>query len=300
MIKNFKDVLKVAKERGPKKLSVAVAHDEEVLLAVTNAHKEGIVEAVLVGDKAKMEAIAKEHNLDLSPFEIIDELDLPEACAKAVSLVSSGKADILMKGIVDTSVVLKAVLNKETGLRTGSVLSHAAVFSLESYHKLLIVTDAAMNIAPDLQTKVKIIDNANFLAHSFDIETPNIAVVCAKEKVDEKMPPTLDAQALVKMNQDGEIKGCVVGGPFALDNAVSKEAAKIKGVTHPGAGDADIILVPDIEAGNILYKSLSFLAKAENAGIVLGAKAPVVLTSRADSDHSKLLSISLAVLMAAK
>lgn len=300
MIKNFDEVVRIAKERGPKRLSVALANDEEVLLAVSNAHKAGIVEAVLVGDEPKMRAIAAEHNIDLSPFEIINEADLLAASAIAVGLVSSGKADIVMKGLVDTSIILKAVLNKETGLRTGSVLSHTAVFDVPSYGKLLFVTDAAMNIAPDVETKAKIIDNTVKLVNALDIENPNVAVVCAKEKVSDKMPATLDAEALVKMNQEGTIKGCVVGGPFALDNAVSKEAAKIKGVTHPGAGEADILLMPTIEAGNILYKSLSILSKTKNAGIILGAKAPVVLTSRADSDETKLYSIALAVLMAAK
>lgn len=300
MIKNFDEVVRIAKERGPKRLSVALANDEEVLLAVSNAHKAGIVEAVLVGDEPKMRAIAAEHNIDLSPFEIINEADLQAASAIAVGLVSSGKADIVMKGLVDTSIILKAVLNKETGLRTGSVLSHTAVFDVPSYGKLLFVTDAAMNIAPDVETKAKIIDNTVKLVNALDIENPNVAVVCAKEKVSDKMPATLDAEALVKMNQEGTIKGCVVGGPFALDNAVSKEAAKIKGVTHPGAGEADILLMPTIEAGNILYKSLSILSKTKNAGIILGAKAPVVLTSRADSDETKLYSIALAVLMAAK
>lgn len=300
MIKSFDEVVRIARERGPKRLSVALANDEEVLLAVSNAHKEGIVEAVLVGDEPKMRAIAAEHNIDLSPFEIINEADLQAASAIAVGLVSSGKADIVMKGLVDTSIILKAVLNKETGLRTGSVLSHTAVFDVTSYGKLLFVTDAAMNIAPDVETKAKIIDNTVKLVNALDIHNPNVAVVCAKEKVSDKMPATLDAEALVRMNQEGLIKGCVVGGPFALDNAVSKEAAKIKGVTHPGAGEADILLMPTIEAGNILYKSLSILSKTKNAGIILGAKAPVVLTSRADSDETKLYSIALAVLMAAK
>lgn len=300
MIKSFDEVMKIAKERGPKRLAVALANDEEVLLAVSNAHKEGIVTAVLVGDEPKMRAIAAEHNIDLSPFEIVNEADLQAASAIAVGLVSSGKADIVMKGLVDTSIILKAVLNKETGLRTGSVLSHTAVFDVPSYGKLLFVTDAAMNIAPDVEAKAKIIDNTVKLVNALDIENPNVAVVCAKEKVSDKMPATLDAEALVKMNQEGTIKDCVVGGPFALDNAVSKEAAKIKGVTHPGAGEADILLMPSIEAGNILYKSLSILSKTKNAGIILGAKAPVVLTSRADSDETKLYSIALAVLMAAK
>lgn len=300
MIKNFDEVLGCAKDRGPKRLAIACAQDEDVLLAVSKAKAENIADATLVGDEAKIRKIASGLNIDLGVFEIIDIPDMAEAASEAVKMVSSGKADIVMKGLVDTSIILKAVLDKETGLRTGSVLSHAAVFSVPTYHKLLFVSDAAMNIAPDVDTKAKIISNMLVLTTALDIDNPNVAVVCAKEKVSEKMPATLDARDLVKMNEDGIIKGCVVGGPFALDNAISKEAAETKGVKHPGAGDADIILAPDIEAGNILYKSLAFLGGASSAGIILGAKAPIVLTSRADSDETKLYSIALGVLMAAK
>ncbi len=300
MISSFSEMLKIAKERGPKKVAVALAGDHEVLSAIDLAYGKGIITAVLVDDKAKIEAVAKEHNIDISMHEIIDIADKVEASRKAVSLVSTGEADIVMKGLVDTSVILKAVLDKEIGLRTGSVLSHTAVFDPAKYHKLLFVTDAAMNIAPDVDTKKKIIDNAVELAHALDLEKPNVAVVCAKEKVNPKMPATVDAESLVKMYDNGEFEGCVVAGPFALDNAVSKEAAEVKGVTHQGAGDADIILCPDIEAGNILYKALTFLSDSGNAGIILGAKAPVVLTSRADSDETKLHSIALAVMLSAK
>lgn len=300
MIKCFEDLLKIAKQRGPKRLAVACANDEEVLLAVRAAYDKGIVLATLVGDEKKIREISIEHSIDLSPFEIINISDMTEASEEAVKLVSSGKADIVMKGLVDTSIVLKAVLNKDWGLRTGSVLSHAAVFSVPKYHKLMLITDAAMNIAPDVDTKVKIIENSLKLAGALDIEKPNVAIICAKEKVNPKMPPTIDAEILVKMNEEGKIKNCIIGGPFALDNAISKEAAEIKGVTHAGAGDADILLMPDIEAGNVLYKALAFLTDSKNAGLILGAKAPVVLTSRADSDETKLYSISLAVLMASK
>ncbi len=299
MIKDFKQVMSVAKEKGPKRIAVAAAADKEVLLAVSAAKKEGIAEATLFGDEAKIKEICKEISVDPSDYTIVDAPEMKDASRKAVMEVSSGKADIVMKGLVDTSIILKEVLDKEIGLRTGSVLSHAAVFSTPTYPKILIITDAAMNIAPDLEAKKKITQNALVLTKALGLDNPNVAVLCAKEKVNEKMPATLDAKALVEMNQSGELTGCVVGGPFALDNAVSKEAAKHKGVTHPGAGEADILLVPDIEAGNILYKGLTFLAESESAGMILGAKAPIVLTSRADSDQSKLYSIALSVLMAA-
>lgn len=299
-MRNFEEVIKFAKERGPKTISVACCQDKEVLLAVEMARKEGIANATLIGDIEATEVIAKEIGIDLSNYELIDIKDLTEASRKAVELVSTGKADMVMKGIVDTSIVLKAVLDKEIGLRTGKVLSHTAVFDIDGFDRLFFVTDAAMNLAPDTNAKKQIIENAVEVAHALDIEKPNVACICAKEKVNPKMKDTVEAAELQQMCENGEIEGCVVGGPFALDNAVSEEAAHHKGVTHPGAGKADILLVPDIEAGNVLYKSMVFFAKGKNAGLIVGAKAPVILTSRADTEETKLNSIALGVLMAAK
>lgn len=297
MIKNFEQLLDLAVERGPKKVAVACAQDDDVLKAIKAAYEKGIINGILVGDVDKITEIAKEISLDLSGFELIDIKDMAEASLKAVELVSSGQADLVMKGLVDTSIILKAVLNKEVGLRTGNALSHVAVFDVPTYHKILTVTDAAMNIAPDLNTKKQIIENALFVTRALQIEEANVGVVCAKEKVAASMPATVDAGELVRMSQDGEIVGCKVGGPFALDNAISKEAAEIKGIKDPMAGDVDIILTPNIESGNILYKALNFLSNAKSAGIIVGAKAPIILTSRADSDESKLNSIALGVLM---
>lgn len=299
MIKNFDEVIEAAKLRGPKTLAVACAQDEDVLLAVENARKAGIAEAILVGNKAEIEAIANRQNIDLKNYEIEDLSDSAEASLRAVALVSSGKAHLVMKGLVDTAIILKAVLNKEVGLRTGNALSHVAVFDVPNFPRLLFVTDAAMNIAPDVETKRMIIENSLDVAKALDIELPNVGVICAKEKVNDKMPATLDAAELVRMNEEGIIKGCKVGGPFALDNAVSEEAARIKGIKDPMGGKVDILMCPTIEAGNVLYKALTFLAGARSAGIIVGAKAPVVLTSRADDDDSKLNSIALGVLMAA-
>lgn len=299
-MRSFNDVIRYAKERGPKTISVACSQDKEVLIAVDMAKKEGIANAILVGDIEKTNTIANELNIDLSGYDLIDEKDLTQASLKAVSLVSEGKADMVMKGLVDTSIILKAVLDKEVGLRTGKVLSHVAVFDVNGYDRLFFITDAAMNLAPDLQTKKQIIENACIVAHSLDIEEPKVAAICAKEKVNPKMPDTVDAKELEDMCKNGEIKGCIVGGPFALDNAVSEEAAKHKGMDNPIAGKADILLAPDIEAGNILYKSLVFFAESKNAGVIVGAKAPIILTSRADSEETKLNSIALGVLMAAK
>lgn len=299
MIKSFDEVLKVAKERGPKILSVACAQDDDVMLAVENARKEGIVQAILVGDLDGITAVCEQHNISLENYEVIDIKDMTEASYKAVELVSSGKAHLVMKGLVDTSIVLKAVLDKEIGLRTGNALSHVAVFDVPNFPRLLYVTDAAMNIAPDAETKRQIIENSVVVANALDIPEPNVGVICAKEKVNAKMPATVDAEILVNMYKEGKIKGCKVGGPFALDNAVSEEAARVKGMKDPMAGKVDILLCPTIETGNVLYKALTFLAGARSAGIIVGAKAPIVLTSRADDDDSKLNSIALGVLMAA-
>ncbi len=298
MIKNFDELLELAVKKGPKRISVACAQDDDVLRAIKVAYDKGIVNGYLIGNEAEIRAIATEISLDLSGFEVINILDLAEASLKAVELVSSGKADLVMKGLVDTGIILKAVLNKEIGLRTGNVLSHVAVFDVPTYHKILMVTDAAMNIAPDLNAKKQIIENTLFVTRALNIEMPNVGVIAAKEKVTESMIATVDAGELVKMNKEGMITGCKVGGPFALDNAVSKEAAEIKGIKDPMAGDVDVLLCPTIEAGNVLYKALNFLANAKSAGIIVGAKAPIVLTSRADSDDSKLNSIALGVLMA--
>ncbi|WP_394867481.1 phosphate butyryltransferase [Paraclostridium bifermentans] len=299
-MRSFNDVIKYAKERGPKIISVACSQDKEVLIAVDMAKKDGIANAILVGDIEKTKEIAKELNIDLDGYELIDEKDLAQASLKAVSLVSEGKADMVMKGLVDTSIILKAVLNKEVGLRTGNILSHVAVFDVKGYDRLFFITDAAMNLSPDLQGKKQIIENACVVAHALDIENPKVAAICAKEKVNPKMQDTVDAKDLEEMCANGDIKGCIVGGPFALDNAVSEEAAKHKGMSHPIAGKADILLAPDIEAGNILYKSLVFFSETKNAGVIVGAKAPIILTSRADSEETKLNSIALGVLMAAK
>ena len=299
-MKNFKEIINLARERGPKTISVACCQDKEVLMAVEMARKERIANSILVGDIEKTKEIAKEIDLDLSNYELIHIEDLSEASLKSVELVSQGKADMVMKGLVDTSIILKSVLDKEKGLRTNNVLSHVAVFDIESYDRLFFITDAAMNLAPELNVKKQIIENACTVAHSLDIEIPKVAVLCAKEKVNPKMKDTVDAKELEEMCNRGEIKGCIVGGPFALDNAVSIEAAKHKGITHPVAGEADILLAPDIEAGNILYKSLVFFSKSKNAGVIVGAKAPIILTSRADSEETKLNSIALGVLMSAK
>lgn len=298
MINSFEDVLKKVKENGMKKVAVAVAQDEPVLEAIRDAKKMGIADAILVGEKAKIEAVAKTIGLNTSEFEIIDEPNNALAAKIAVELVSSKRADMVMKGLIDTATFLKAVLDKEKGLRTGKVLSHVAVFDVPALKRIILVTDAAMNIAPDLMTKKQIIENAVSVARGIGIETPKVAVIAAVEVVNPDMQPTLDAAVLSKMNDRGQIKGCIVDGPFAIDNAISEEAAAHKGIKSPVAGKADIILVPNIETGNVMYKTLTYTSNAKNGGIIAGAAAPVILTSRSDSHESKLYSIALASLAA--
>ena len=300
-MKSFEEILSKAQQQGEKKIiSVAVAQDREVLLSVEEARKKGVVDGILVGDAVKIEKVANELSIDLTNYKIIDKKDDIEAARQAVIEVSSGRADMLMKGLVDTSVVLKAALDREIGLRGEGILSHVAVFEIENYDRLFFITDAAMNIAPDLEAKKKIIDNSVKVARALGIETPKVACICAKEKMNPKMPDTVDAHELEEMSKRGEIKNCIVGGPFALDNAVSIEAAKHKGIEHEVAGMADVLLAPDIEGGNILYKSISYFARSKGAGLIVGATAPIILTSRADSEETKLNSIILGAMTAGK
>lgn len=299
MIRSLQQLRVPQENNRMSRLSVAVAQDAEVLLAVDKAHRLGIATATLFGDEGEIRTIAADLKIDLSDYAIVHESDKVEACRKAVHFVREKQADVVMKGIVDTAIILKAVLDKEIGLRDAPVLSHVAVFEVPGYDRLFYLTDAAMNIAPDLEAKKHILKNAVRVAHALGNENPVAACLCAVEKVNPKMQATLDAAALVEANRAGEIGGCTVIGPLALDNAVSVEAAHHKGITDPNAGKADILLVPAIEVGNVFYKSMVFMAKAQNAGVIVGAKAPIVLTSRADSDETKLNSIALALKVAA-
>ena len=300
MIKKLDDIFDELKSCDKKAvLSVAAAHDEEVLLAVKDACDMNIIKAILIGEEEKIRKIASEINFDLSDVEVINESDLKLCAEKAVKLVSSGKADYVMKGLLDTSIILKEVLNKEYGLRTDSLLSHVMIYEVPSYHKLLILTDGGMNIDPDVSQKKKIADNAIKAAKSLGIENVKVACLAAKEKVNPKMQATLDADELKSMCKDGMFgKGVVVEGPIAFDLAVSKEACKIKGYESEVGGDADILLVPTIETGNGIGKALTYMANAKSAGIIMGAKAPIVLVSRADTHESKLYSIAYGAIAA--
>jgi phosphate butyryltransferase len=294
-LKTLKEVIEKAKTVSKKRVVVVGAEDMEALKAVSAAYDEGFVEPVLVGKKEIIEENLKELGRE---FDIIVAQTEEEAAEQGVRLVSSGAADIVMKGLIKTSKLLKAVLNKEWGLRTGSVLSHVAVIETEALDSLKIVTDGGMIIKPTLDQKVAIINNAVELAHSMGNENPNVALLAAVEVVNPDMPETMEAAIITQMNKRGQIKGCIVDGPLALDNALSEIAAKIKKIDSEVAGHADILVVPDIHAGNILGKSAIYLANGKIAGLVLGAKAPIVIVSRADTAESKLASLALATLKA--
>jgi phosphotransacetylase len=284
--------------RGLKPIPTAVAHPCEAtaLSGAIDAGRDGLITPILVGPIAKIEEVAKAGKIDLGRTEIVDAPHSHAAAEKAVELVRTGKAELLMKGSLHSDEILGAVVARETGLRTGRRLSHVFVMDVPTYHKVLIVTDGAINIAPTLEDKVDICQNAIDLARSFGIAQPKVAILAAVETVTSKMPATIDAAALCKMAERGQIKGGLLDGPLAFDNAISREAAKIKGITSEVAGDPDILLAPDLEAGNMLAKQLSFLANADSAGLVLGAKVPVILTSRADSLRSRIASCAVAVL----
>lgn len=298
MISNLNEIVAAAKQSKLCVMAVAVAQDEDVLTAVHAAAEEGIIRPVLVGCKEKILEIAGRCGIDVSGFEIVDEPDKAAACMAAAGLVRDKRASLMMKGFVDTSYVMKAVLNKENNLKLPGLITHVAVMEVPGFDRLFYVTDSAMTIAPTLEDKVAIVNNAVRVGHVLGNECPKVAALCAVEKVNPKMPCTLDAQALTEMNRRGEITGCLVAGPLAMDNAISSAAAKHKGIDDPVAGNADVLLVPDIEAGNILNKSMEYLSHASKASVMVGAKVPIVLTSRASSAQSKLYSIALGALIA--
>lgn len=299
MINKLDDILKVVKGNKKVILSVAAAHDEEVLLAIKEATQREIIKPILIGDENKIREISEKIDFNLEGLEIIQKDTIEECAEIAVKLVSSNKADFVMKGLLDTSVILKAVLNKEYGLRTDSLLSHVMVYEIPSYHKLLVTTDGGMNIAPDYNQKVKILKNAIDATKPLELEYIKVACLSAKEKVNPKMISTVDARKLQEAGEKGEFGGnVIVEGPLAFDLAISKEAAKIKGFESEISGNVDIMLMPTIEVGNGIGKTLTYFAGAKSAGIIMGAKAPIVLVSRADSHESKLYSIAYGALIA--
>ncbi len=297
ILKSLGNFVEIAAQKGIKRLAVAVAQDEDVLKAIKSAMQAGIVVPILVGDRHEIMIAAEHAELDLSGIEIFHEPERQNACMGAVKLVRNGRADILMKGLVSTGVLVKAILDKEFGLLKGNLLSHVAFFETSFYHKILCITDAALNISPDFNEKCAIVSNAVSVYHKLGIGNPRVAILAAVETVNPKMEATVHGAMLTMMQKRNQIEGCVIDGPLALDNAVSADAAKHKGLKSEVAGDADILVTPDLNSGNMLYKSLNFLGGAFVAAIVAGASVPVVLTSRADQDKSKFLSIALAAAM---
>lgn len=281
------------------RVAVAQAEDKEVLQAVVDAKQKGIADFLLIGNAEKTQRLLEELQADPLEFEIVAAASAEESSQLAVRMVKEKKASIVMKGYVPTATLMRAIVHKETGLRGSKLISHVAAFEVPHYDRLIFITDAAMNIAPDLKEKAQIIDNAVMVAHALGVQLPKVAPICPVEMVNPNMPSTLDAASLTLMNQRGQIKGCLVDGPLALDNAISLEAASHKGITSEVAGRADVLLAPNIETGNALYKSLTYFAQAKVGALIVGAQAPIVLTSRADTAESKLYSIALAALVAA-
>ncbi|AFZ65928.1 bifunctional enoyl-CoA hydratase/phosphate acetyltransferase [Deinococcus peraridilitoris] len=289
----------VASVRGPRRVAVAAAGDAHVLAAVHEARLENLIRPILFGDPAAITAAAHEVGLDLGRADVRPAANNDEAAELAVRSVTSGEADILMKGLLDTAVLLRAVLNKDWGLRAGKLLSHVLVYDVPGadFGRLFFMSDGAMNIEPDLKAKITIVENAVAVAHALGIPQPNVAMLAAVEVVNPDMSTAVDDAIISKMGDRGQIKGASIDGPLALDNAVSLEAARIKKIASPVAGRADVLIVDDIDVGNVFYKTLVYFARARVAGVIMGARAPIVLTSRADSEEAKFNSLALACVL---
>jgi phosphotransacetylase len=294
----YEQLLERCRQLAPVPTAVAHPCEASALAGAIEAGTAGLITPILVGPTAKIEEVAQKSGIDIGGVRRVDAAHSHDAAAKAVALVRTGEAELLMKGSLHTDELLGAVVARETGLRTGRRISHVFLMDVPTYHKALVVTDAAINIAPALEDKVDICQNAIDLARTFGVERPKVAILAAVETVNSKMPATLDAAALYKMAERGQITGGLLDGPLAFDNAISKDAARIKGIRSEVAGDPDILLVPDLEAGNILAKQLSFLANADSAGLVLGARVPIILTSRADSVRARIASCAVAMMAA--
>lgn len=297
-ITNFVDLVAAAQRGGPKAIVAVGAQQDTVLEAIAAAQARGIARGILVGDEAEIHAVAAECGVDISDMEIAHERDAQSAARRAMVLVSEGKAQIVMKGKVDTATFLRAALDRDLGLRTGALLSHVAVFDMQDLGRLLLISDAGVNIAPTLEQKADIIRNAIGVAHKLGIAEPRVAALASTETVDPRIPANVEAAALAKMADRGQITGALVDGPLALDNAISPDAAEDKKIRSPVAGRADILISPDIEAGNVLVKAIVYFARLPMAGVVVGAKVPLILPSRSDTFESKLDSIALGVVMA--
>lgn len=296
MFRSFDELVAAARTRGPVSIAVAAAHDPDVIEALKRARELGLAEGILVGKGSAIRTLAREGGFDLSDSQIVNEPDPAIATRQAIALVREGRASLLMKGKVSTASLIRAVLDRDAGLRTHRQLSQIVVFRVPGFDRLMLLTDAAINIAPTLLQKAELCRNAIDVAQAIGIEKPNIAALCALELVNPEMPATVDAAALCAMSRRGQLANCYVEGPIALDAPLSKFAAECKGIHSPVVENTDIFLAPDIEAANILYRAIVYFAKAESGGIVLGARVPLVLLSRAETPETKVRSIAIGIL----
>lgn len=297
-IKNFTELMIEAKKAGPKMVAVAAPHEPEILLAAQDAEREGIANCTLVGDRELIRRLAAEHSIDITKMMIIQEPEPKAAARKVMELLRMGHADLAMKGKVETADFLRAALDREMGLRVGRLFTHIAVFELPGFDRLLFVTDSGVVVAPTMEQKVEIVQNAIMVAQRLGVTEPKVAILAATEMVNPKIPTTMDAANLAKMADRGQIQGGLVDGPLALDNAISPESVAIKGIKSPVAGYADILVAPDVEAGNMLAKAMTYFAKGKMAGVVVGGKSPLIVASRSDPHETKLVSIGLGVILA--
>ncbi len=288
------ELFDIAKNKGIKKIAVAAADDTNVLLSIKSAIEKNLIQPVLIGNKTNIESIANKIDLDLTNIEVIESQNPVEISQIAVDLFNSGKVQIIMKGLIPTATILRSVVKKENSLLSGNLLSHFAISQVPTYPKLLSFTDGAMNIYPDLHEKEQIIQNALNILYKLGYYNPKVAIICPLETLNPKIESTVHAIKLKELNQKQILNNCIIDGPFALDNAISKESARHKGILGEVAGDSDLLVVPNLDTGNVLYKSINFLAGGITAAIITGAKVPIVLTSRSDSELSKLYSIALA------
>jgi len=297
-IRSFQQLKYEATWLGPKKVVVAAAANAELLVAVREAQSSGMARCILVDDRQKLTRLAEANQIDLSEMTLLDIPDHEEAARAVMNMAHTGEVDVVMKGTLETATFMRAALDRDTGLRVGRLLTHVAVFEIPGFNRLLLITDAGIVVAPDIYQKIVIVQNAIDVAHKLGLEQPKVAILAAAELVDPKIPSTVDAANLSKMAERGQIRGGIVDGPLALDNAISEASIVIKGINSPIAGQADILIVPSVEAGNLLAKAITYFGHGEMAGVVVGGCAPLVVTSRSDSHTTKLVSIALGVLLA--
>ncbi|HOU23353.1 MAG TPA: bifunctional enoyl-CoA hydratase/phosphate acetyltransferase [Anaerolineae bacterium] len=297
-ISSFVELMAEAKKAGPRMVAIAAPHEEEILRSAVAAEEEGIANYTLVGDRERIRSVAADKGLDVSRMMVINEPDPRTAARKVMELLRMGHADLAMKGKIETGDFLRAALDREMGLRVGRLFSHVAVFEIPGFDRLLFVTDSGVVVAPTMEQKVEIVQNAISVAQRLGVKQPKVAILAATEMVNPKIPTTMDAANLAKMADRGQIQGGLVDGPLALDNAISPESVAIKGIKSAVAGSADILVTPDVEAGNMLAKAITYFARGKMAGVVVGAKSPLIVASRSDPHETKLISTALGVLLA--